>query len=65
MTLRCDLSLRPADKTVCFTLTWARVDGEVFAAQIHPGVAGDAGGVLVPLFGPGSFGSQGAPSMAV
>ncbi|HEX2222064.1 MAG TPA: CHRD domain-containing protein [Candidatus Limnocylindria bacterium] len=50
----------PDENMVCFTLTWARVDGTVFAAHIHPGVAGDAGGVLVPLFGPGQFAGQGA-----
>jgi hypothetical protein len=39
---------------VCFDVSWADVDGEVFAAHIHVGSATVAGPVVVTLF-TGSF----------
>ena len=40
----------PARDTVCFQTKWTGIDGTVVAAHIHPGVAGVAGGVAIPLF---------------
>jgi hypothetical protein len=53
------LRIIPDENTVCFTLTWARVDGTVTAAHIHVGAAGDQGAVVVPLFS-GAFAGQGS-----
>lgn len=40
--------------TVCFDVSWADVDGDVFASHIHVAPAGVAGPVVVTLF-TGSF----------
>jgi hypothetical protein len=40
--------------TVCFDLSWANVDGTVFAAHIHLAPVGVNGPIVVPLFA-GSF----------
>jgi hypothetical protein len=40
--------------TVCFEVSWAGIDGEVFASHIHVGSAVVAGPVVVTLF-TGSF----------
>ena len=50
-----DLRFNQGQNEVCFDISWADVDGEVFAAHIHVGPAGDAGPVVVTLF-TGSFG---------
>jgi hypothetical protein len=49
-----DLTLNRGQQEVCFTVSWADVDGEVFAAHIHEAPAGDPGPVVVTLF-TGSF----------
>jgi hypothetical protein len=49
-----DLRLNQGQKEVCFDISWADVDGEVFAAHIHEGPAGTAGPIVVTLF-TGSF----------
>jgi hypothetical protein len=48
------LSLNQGTGTVCSDISWADVDGEVFAAHIHVGEFGDPGPVVVTLF-TGSF----------
>jgi hypothetical protein len=48
------LRLNQGTGTVCSDISWANVDGEVFAAHIHVGAAGSAGPVVVTLF-TGSF----------
>jgi CHRD domain len=49
-----DLRLNQGQERVCFDISWADVDGEVFAGHIHVGPAGVAGPVVVTLF-TGSF----------
>jgi hypothetical protein len=49
-----DLTLNQGQNEVCFTISWADVDGEVFAGHIHVGAAGSAGPIVVTLF-TGSF----------
>jgi hypothetical protein len=49
-----DLRLNQGRERVCFDISWADVDGEVFAAHIHEGPAGVAGPIVVTLF-EGSF----------
>jgi CHRD domain len=49
-----DLTLNQGQNEVCFEISWADVDGEVFAGHIHVGPAGVAGPVVVTLF-TGSF----------
>src|ERR1044071_6540636 len=44
------ITLNQGQGEVCFDLSWAGVDGTVFAAHIHVGPAGVAGPVVVPLF---------------
>jgi CHRD domain len=48
------LTLNQGQREVCFDISWADVDGEVFAGHIHVGPAGAAGPVVVTLF-TGSF----------
>jgi hypothetical protein len=48
------LTLNQGLGQVCFSMSWADVDGEVFAAHIHEAPAGQAGDIVVPLFA-GSF----------
>jgi hypothetical protein len=45
-----DLTLNQGQNEVCFTISWADVDGEVFAGHIHVGAAGSAGPIVVTLF---------------
>ncbi len=49
-----DITLNQGLNQVCFDLSWADVDGEVFAAHIHVAPAGVAGPIVVTLF-TGSF----------
>lgn len=49
-----DLMLNQGQNEVCFAISWADVDGEVFAGHIHVGPAGSPGPVVVTLF-TGSF----------
>jgi CHRD domain len=44
------ITLNQGQGEVCFDLSWAGIDGTVFAAHIHVGPAGVAGPVVVPLF---------------
>ena len=45
-----DLTLNQGQNELCFDLSWAQVDGTVFAAHIHVGEAGSPGPIVVPLF---------------
>ena len=56
-----DLTLNQGLNEVCFDISWANIDGEVFAAHIHVGPAGTAGPVVVTLF-TGSFAGTGSAS---
>jgi hypothetical protein len=58
------LTLNPGLGEVCFDLSWADIDGEVFAAHIHVAPAGSPGPIVVPLFA-GSFGGTGSFSDCV
>ncbi len=49
-----DLTLNQGQNEVCFDISWADVDGEVFAGHIHVGPLGSPGPVVVTLF-TGSF----------
>ena len=49
-----DLRLNQGQNRVCFDISWADVDGTVFAAHIHVAPAGSPGDIVVPLF-EGSF----------
>lgn len=49
-----DLTLNQGQNEVCFDISWADIDGTVFAGHIHVGPAGDPGPVVVTLF-TGSF----------
>jgi hypothetical protein len=44
------ITLNQGQGEVCFDLSWAGIDGTVFAAHIHVGPAGVAGPIVVPLF---------------
>lgn len=59
-----DLRLNQGQGEICFDLSWADIDGTVFAAHIHVGAAGDAGPIVVPLF-MGSFSGTDAVSDCV
>jgi hypothetical protein len=48
------LILNPGQEEVCLDISWADVDGEVFAGHIHVGGATVAGPVVITLF-TGSF----------
>jgi CHRD domain len=50
-----NLRLNQGQNEVCVDISWAAVDGTVFAGHIHVGPAGVAGPVVVTLF-TGSFG---------
>ena len=56
-----DLRLNQGKNRVCFEVSWADVDGEVFAGHIHVGPPGEAGPVVVTLF-TGSFAGTDAVS---
>jgi hypothetical protein len=58
------LTLNQGQNEVCFDISWADVDGEVFAGHIHIGPAGAAGPVVVTLF-TGSFAGTDAVSGCV
>jgi hypothetical protein len=45
-----DLRLNQGQNQVCFDVSWADVDGTVFAAHIHIGPPGVAGPIVVGLF---------------
>lgn len=49
-----DLRLNQGQKRVCFDVSWADVDGEVFAGHIHIAPVGAPGPIVVTLF-TGSF----------
>jgi CHRD domain len=49
-----ELRLNQGQNEICFDISWADVDGTVFAGHIHVGPAGDPGPVVVTLF-TGSF----------
>lgn len=49
-----DLTLNQGQNEVCFDISWADIDGEVFAGHIHIAPPGTAGPIVVPLFA-GSF----------
>lgn len=56
-----DLTLNQGQNEVCFEISWADVDGEVFAGHIHVGPLGSPGPVVVTLF-TGSFAGTGSAS---
>ena len=45
-----DLALNQGQNEVCFNISWADVDGTVFAGHIHVAPAGVPGPVVVTLF---------------
>jgi hypothetical protein len=49
-----DLTLNQGLNEVCFSISWADIDGEVFAGHIHVAPAGSPGPIVVTLF-TGSF----------
>jgi hypothetical protein len=55
------LELNQGQRSVCFDLTWADIDGTVVAAHIHEAPAGQAGDIVVPLFA-GAFAGTDAAS---
>jgi hypothetical protein len=59
------LALNPGQEEVCFELSWANVDGTVFAAHIHVGTTGVAGPVVIPLFTGGAFAGTDSASACV
>jgi hypothetical protein len=59
-----DLRLNEGQSQVCFDITWADVDGEVFAGHIHVAPAGSPGPIVVTLF-TGSFAGTDAVSGCV
>jgi CHRD domain len=59
-----DLTLNQGQGEVCFTISWADIDGEVFAAHIHVAPPGSPGPIVVPLFS-GSFPGTGSTSGCV
>ena len=59
-----DLRLNQGRERVCFDISWADIDGEVFAAHIHVAPVGEPGPIVVPLF-EGSFAGTDAVSDCV
>jgi hypothetical protein len=59
-----DLRLNQGRERVCFDVSWADVDGTVFAAHIHEAPVGVPGPIVVPLF-EGSFPGTGSTSDCV
>ena len=49
-----DLTLNQGQNEVCFDISWADIDGTVFAGHIHVAPPGDPGPIVVSLF-TGSF----------
>ena len=58
------LRLNPGLGEVCFNVSWADVDGTVFASHIHVAPAGSPGPIVVTLF-TGSFAGTGSMSGCV
>ena len=58
------LRLNPGQREVCFDISWADIDGEVFASHIHVGTATQSGPIVITLF-TGSFGGTGSVSDCV
>jgi hypothetical protein len=56
-----DLRLNQGQRRVCFDVSWADVDGEVFAGHIHIAPVGVPGPIVVTLF-TGSFAGTDAAS---
>jgi hypothetical protein len=55
------IMIMPDTNTICWAVTWARVDGTVTASHIHgPATTEQAVGVVVPLFVNATFDSQGS-----
>ena len=59
-----DLRLNQGQERICFDVSWADVDGTVFAAHIHEAPVGVPGPIVVPLF-EGSFAGTDAVSDCV
>jgi CHRD domain len=59
-----DITLNQGQNEVCFDISWADVDGEVFAGHIHVAPAGSPGPIVVTLF-TGSFAGTDAVSGCV
>ena len=45
-----DLTLNQGQNEVCFDISWADIDGTVFAGHIHVAPAGSPGPIVVTLF---------------
>jgi CHRD domain len=45
-----DLTFNQGQNEVCFDISWADIDGEVFAGHIHVAPAGSPGPIVVTLF---------------
>jgi hypothetical protein len=60
-----NITLNQGLSQICFDLSWADVDGTVFAAHIHEGAADDFGPVVVPLFVNQAFAGTGEASGCV
>jgi CHRD domain len=56
-----DLTLNQGQNEICFDISWADIDGEVFASHIHVAPAGSPGPIVVTLF-TGSFAGTGSAS---
>jgi hypothetical protein len=55
------IMITPDTDTVCWSVSWARVDGTVVASHIHgPATSEQFAGVVVPLFVDAAFDSQGS-----
>jgi hypothetical protein len=61
---RVDLRLNQGQHEICFKISWADIDGQVFAGHIHVGPAGTPGPIVVTLF-TGSFGGTGSTTGCV
>jgi CHRD domain len=59
-----DLRLNQGQGRICFDVSWADVDGTVFAGHIHEAPVGVPGPIVVPLF-EGSFAGTDAVSDCV
>jgi hypothetical protein len=59
-----DLTLNQGQGEVCFDISWAEIDGEVFAGHIHVAPPGAPGPIVVELFS-GSFAGTDAISRCV
>jgi CHRD domain len=60
-----DLRLNQGQGRICFDLSWANIEGTVFAAHIHKAPAGAFGPIVVPLFEPVEFAGTGEFSNCV